>query len=169
MLLTATTLRGTPLYEAGIDAGDRINEIDGSKFSKIETFNAWLGKKKPGDRVKAKVTTAVGDREIEFALRADPRLEVVTFEQSGRELSAEQSSFRRSWLASKAKTAARGSGATVQMPSRPSLRVRDLPVRRENAGSDASRPDIGIRPAFVAIMHWVSPELEVLHQHEIAT
>jgi predicted metalloprotease with PDZ domain len=103
MQLRGVTLRGTPLYQAGLDRLDRIQELDGRVFKKREDLDAWLKTKKPGDNVKAKVETRTGTREITIALSSSPRLEIIRFEAAGRLPSPDQVSFRNAWLASRAK------------------------------------------------------------------
>jgi predicted metalloprotease with PDZ domain len=101
--LTGGTVRGSPLYEAGIDRGHRITELDGKPIRKNEDLTAWLKSREPGDTVKAKVVTHLGPRDLTFTLAAKPAVEVLPFEAAGRTLSPQQNALRQSWLSSKAK------------------------------------------------------------------
>lgn len=100
--LTAYAQRGSPLYEAGLDKGDRIVEWDGKALKSSSELNTWLASHKPADIVKLKVIRRDGSRETSLTLQENPAQELVTFEQSGRPVSAEIAAFRQSWLASKA-------------------------------------------------------------------
>ena len=100
--ITGETLRDTPLYEAGLEKGDTIREFNGKEVKAGTDMDALLGKRKPGDRVKLKVRTRAGEKQVEVALGEDPQLELVTFEQAGRAMTPEVTAFRKSWLSSKA-------------------------------------------------------------------
>lgn len=72
-LMVMTPLPGTPAYQAGIKAGDRILEIDGQKTAEFpegqEMENAVkLMRGKPGDSVKVKVGRQGTDEPIEVAI-----------------------------------------------------------------------------------------------------
>lgn len=41
---------GTPLYDAGLDAGDELMSVDGLKIKSTSDFNNWLATKRPGDK-----------------------------------------------------------------------------------------------------------------------
>jgi predicted metalloprotease with PDZ domain len=101
--LAVNTLRGSPLYEAGLDKGDRILKWDGKTFRGLDEFNVWLHAHKPGDHVRLNVKTFGRDeKEVEVRLIEDPNVELVTYEQGGSSLTAGITAFRQSWLGSKA-------------------------------------------------------------------
>ena len=100
--ITTETLRDTPLYQAGLEKGDRIIELNGKTVKAGTDVDALLGKGRAGDRVKVKVRTRAGEKQVEVTLREDPQLELVTFEQAGRTITPEITSFRKAWLSSKA-------------------------------------------------------------------
>ena len=100
--ITKEILRGTPLYEAGIDKGDHILEFNGKPIKAGTELDILLGKHKPGDRVQLKVQTRAGEKQLELTLKEDPHLELVTFELAGRDVTPEITAFRKSWLSSKA-------------------------------------------------------------------
>jgi predicted metalloprotease with PDZ domain len=97
------TAIGTPVYKAGIDAGDVILSVDGSPVNDAATFNQAISAKKPGDKVKVTYRNRSGQHTTDLELAESPILEVVTFEKAGRTPSAEQLTFRNDWLSSKAK------------------------------------------------------------------
>jgi predicted metalloprotease with PDZ domain len=96
------TLRDTPLYQAGLDKGDRIVEFNGKEVKAGTDLEAMLGKRKPGDRVKLKVQTRAGEEQIEVMLGENPELELATFEQAGQTVTPGITAFREAWLGSKA-------------------------------------------------------------------
>lgn len=100
--LTAYTQRGSPLYNAGLDKGDRVLEWDGKPLKSFADFNDWLAKHRPGDTIALNVVRRNGLGEIQLTLMEDPTVQLVTFEQTGRTVTPEITAFRRSWLGSKA-------------------------------------------------------------------
>lgn len=92
---------GTPLYEAGIDSGDRIVAIGGAPA----TMAAWLalGSRNIGERVTLSVRRRDGrTEETSVVLRPDPTLRIVPVETTGAPLSPAAKAFRDAWLAAKA-------------------------------------------------------------------
>jgi predicted metalloprotease with PDZ domain len=100
--ITGATLRGSPLYNAGLDRGDRVLNWDGSAIHNEGEVKAWLASRKPNDRVHLEVETRAGRKDLTAILAEDPRLQIVSYEKAGRKLTPEISSFRESWLSSKA-------------------------------------------------------------------
>ncbi len=100
--IATNTRRGTPLYDAGLDKGDRILRWDGKVLKSAGDVETWLAKHKPGDRVHLKVNRRAGEGDVQVVLEEDPALELVTNEQAGRRVTPEMASFRSAWLSSKA-------------------------------------------------------------------
>jgi predicted metalloprotease with PDZ domain len=96
------TLRGSPLYAAGLDRGDRIVTWDGKAVKTQQELNTFLDARKPGDHVKLAVETRAGKRDVEIALAGPQGYETEPYETAGRELTDAMKSFRESWLSSKA-------------------------------------------------------------------
>ncbi len=94
---------GTPLYQAGLDAGDLIDTVDGKAIATAADFAAVVAAHKPGDRIAVAFTGNGGQRTTTITIAENPALQTVTFEEAGRTPSAEQLAFRTLWLASKAK------------------------------------------------------------------
>lgn len=92
----------TPAYAAGVSKGDTILEIDGKTVKADSSMKDQLSRRHPGDRIRLKVRTRAGEREVQVRLGEDPRLELVTFEQAGRSASPAALAFRQAWLGSKA-------------------------------------------------------------------
>ena len=100
--LSGNTLRGSPLYEAALDTGDKILRWDGKVIKSSEDLEVWLDKRAPGSRVQLQVKTRGGERKVKLALTENPALEVVTYESEGQTLTPAMRSFRNAWLSSKA-------------------------------------------------------------------
>lgn len=101
VIVAAPTVRGTPLYELGVAAGDRIIAIDGQPVTTRQQWTAALGRHKPGDAVAIAWQGRAGEKSATMTLRANPRVEVVAFEDAGRAPSAAQITFRNAWVSSK--------------------------------------------------------------------
>lgn len=100
--LETNTLRGSPLYNAGLDRGDRILKWDGKKLKNSAEERGWLAKHRPGGRVRLSVEARGREEVVDLVLAEDPALEVVTCERAKRPLSPRQEAFRKAWLSSKA-------------------------------------------------------------------
>ncbi len=101
--LQSSTVMGTPVYKAGLDAGDVIVKADGKDIKAVQDFNDVVTGKKPGDQIKVDYVNRTGAHTTTVTLEENPALEVVTYEQAGRQLSAAQQEFRSKWLSSKVK------------------------------------------------------------------
>nr|PZN89720.1 MAG: peptidase M61 [bacterium] len=100
--LVSGTLVGTPLYEAGLDRGDRIISLAGRPVRSDDDVNAVLAAHAPGDVVEIRYEQRGREVTATLRLAEDPRLEVVTYERAGRPVTAEIRRFREAWLGSKA-------------------------------------------------------------------
>ncbi|HSU30095.1 MAG TPA: hypothetical protein VLJ11_02570 [Bryobacteraceae bacterium] len=96
------TLKGSPLYNAGLDRGDRILKWDGDSLKTQSELNAWLDKRKPGEHASLEVETRSGEKKIDVLLRQSPELEVVPYEDAGMRVTEDIVRFRNAWLSSKA-------------------------------------------------------------------
>jgi predicted metalloprotease with PDZ domain len=94
-VLPATPLEGTPLYEAGVDSGDRITAIAGIAPANQAAVDRALSGLRPGDDVSITFESRGGTYSASVRAAPDPGL-------SGRwtpdgVASAEQASFRAAW------------------------------------------------------------------------
>lgn len=96
------TLKGTPLYEAGITQGDRILTLAGRPVTNQEVLAAVLDERKPGDRVPVEYEQRGRRVRTELVLIEDPTLELVLFEDAGRPVTPAIQEFREAWLGSQA-------------------------------------------------------------------
>ena len=98
MGLTAPTMPGTPLYDAGLDKGDRIVSVDGRPLADQQAWTAILSRHAPGDRLPIVYRQRGGERSTILTLAEDPTIEVMPNEKIGQPLTPEQTRFRQSWL-----------------------------------------------------------------------
>jgi predicted metalloprotease with PDZ domain len=103
LVITGATTSNTPIYKAGIDAGDIILTVDGQEAKTTSIFTDAVKDKKPGDKVAVTYKNRSGNHEGTIVLEESPALEVVTFEKAGKDLTQQQKDFRSSWLSSKVK------------------------------------------------------------------
>ncbi len=88
-----------PIYAAGIDQDDELQEIDGQQIRTDADLTAALNRHKPGDVVTIAFTTRAGAATTaQVKLAENPHLEVVPLEAAGGTLTAAQREFRERWL-----------------------------------------------------------------------
>jgi len=103
LTIQSSTMIGTPVYKAGLDAGDVILKADGKDIKDAQAFSDLIADKKPGDKIVVNYKNRTGDHEATITLEESPYFEVVTYEKAGKTLTKEQSDFRTNWLSSKVK------------------------------------------------------------------
>jgi predicted metalloprotease with PDZ domain len=101
--ILTSTVWGTPIYKAGIDAGDVLLKADGKELKDAQALNDIITGKSVGDKIAITYKNRTGVHETTIVLEENPTLEVVTFEKAGKELTKDQQAFRDSWLSSKVK------------------------------------------------------------------
>lgn len=94
------TLAGSPLYEAGVDQGDRIVSVGGRAIRSAEDWEAVKVANRPGAAVEIVYEQRGARRRATLNVVDDPRLEIVPLEAAGREPSEQQRAFRARWLGS---------------------------------------------------------------------
>jgi len=101
--IAAGTLRGSPLYNAGLDRGDIIAAWDGKAIKAPADLTTFLDAHKPDDHVKLQVETRAGEKkDAELVLAGPPGYETELYEMADREVTPEMKAFRTAWLSSKA-------------------------------------------------------------------
>jgi predicted metalloprotease with PDZ domain len=101
-VVAAVVLVDTPLYAAGIAAGDVITSLDGVAVTSPDQIFEISSRHQPGDVVP--VTFVSEGRPIGSALTfaEDPTLEALTYEEAGLPVSDAMRALRADWLGSKA-------------------------------------------------------------------
>ena len=97
--ITGSTQSGSPMYRAGLDAGDVITKLDGRSLASDSVFQAIKAAHHPGDQIEVQFQSRGMSHTASITLVEDPRLEVVTFEEAGRQVPDEARRFREAWLA----------------------------------------------------------------------
>jgi predicted metalloprotease with PDZ domain len=98
VIVAGPTTIGSPMYEAGLAAGDRLLSIGGEDLATVADYRRVLAARKPGERVQLSWTGRAGPASATVVLKADPRVEVVAFEDAGEAVTAGQRTFREDWL-----------------------------------------------------------------------
>jgi predicted metalloprotease with PDZ domain len=99
--LASATLVGTPIYDAGLDQGDRIVTIDGKAVTSDTVVRTVVAAHKPGDRVSVGFEGRGGHRDVTLVIGENPGVEVALYEDVFKTPSAEQRAFRERWLKSR--------------------------------------------------------------------
>ena len=91
----------SPAFTAGLEREDRVLSIGGTAVTTESTVREALARRKPGDEVSLVFERRGGERVTAMLkLVADPRVEIVTIEETGRMPSAAQRAFRKAWFGS---------------------------------------------------------------------
>jgi predicted metalloprotease with PDZ domain len=91
----------SPAFAAGLEREDRVLSIGGTAVTTESTVREAVARRKPGDEVSIVFERRGGERVTStLRLVPDPRVEVVTIEETGRMPSGAQRAFRRAWLGS---------------------------------------------------------------------
>jgi len=103
LLIKTSTLQGSPIYKAGLDAGDMILKADGQPITTEQAFNDIVAAKNIGDKIVVDYTNRTGEHQTTVVLEENPMYEVVTLEAAGQTPTKDQQDFRSNWLSSKVK------------------------------------------------------------------
>lgn len=96
--LTSGTTIGTPLYDAGLDRGDRIISLDGRPFSADSVWSGVRAAHRPGDVVAIEYESRGRRVTGHVTVAEDPRMEIVLNEDAGLAVTPEMLALRRAWL-----------------------------------------------------------------------
>jgi predicted metalloprotease with PDZ domain len=86
-----------PIYAAGIDQDDELQQVDGQRIAGESDVQSVLQRRKPGDSVAIAFVDRTGvQKTATIKLAADPHVEVVPVDAGA--LTAAQKTFRERWL-----------------------------------------------------------------------
>ena len=100
VMIRSNTLKGTPLYLAGLDRGDEILKIGRFEINQVGDIAAALGRQSPGDELAIKFIQRGQERSAVLKLAADPTLEIRWVEGGSDRAQRRQRQFREAWLGS---------------------------------------------------------------------
>jgi predicted metalloprotease with PDZ domain len=101
LTINSAVLIGSPLYDAGLERGDRIMTLDGKEMATETEFRAAIAAHKPGDRVTIGYDGRAGRRDASVTIAENPTLQVLTFEDAGLNPTDQQLAFRAKWLSTR--------------------------------------------------------------------
>jgi predicted metalloprotease with PDZ domain len=101
LLIETNTLRGTPVYAAGLDVDDKILGIDNQDVRTIADLSSVLARQKPGAAVGIRYLHRGEEKKSTITLGENPAVSVVTFEQAGKPVTPGIIQFRKNWLGPK--------------------------------------------------------------------
>ena len=101
VIVAGPTSIGSPMYEVGMAAGDRITRVGDRAITTAPELQQAIDATKPGEQVRLTWIGRGGEKSATMTLREDPNVEVVTFEEAARTLTAAQLAFRASWVGSR--------------------------------------------------------------------
>lgn len=102
LLIADTPRSDSPVYLAGLDLGDELRTVDGSRVSSTDDVTTIVRRHKPGDKLAVEYVDRSGaSKTTTMTLVEDPRFEVVPVENTGRSATPAQTAFRDAWLGKK--------------------------------------------------------------------
>jgi predicted metalloprotease with PDZ domain len=104
VVIASNTLAGSPLYQAGLDRGDRIVSLNDKPVASPAEVEAVLAAHKPGDRINIAYESRGQTRNAVLTLGEREQLELVTYEKAGMPVTEEMKQLRERWLGSQVKT-----------------------------------------------------------------
>jgi len=94
------TMIGSPLYQVGVESGDKIVSLDGKLVTTDAGWDAALAAQRPGDVIPIGWMQRGVRRDGSLTLSSAPFLTIEPFEQAGIPLTGQQEAFRANWLGS---------------------------------------------------------------------
>ncbi len=92
------TIAGTPIYEAGVDRGDVIVSLGGTTITSQESFTGAVNALTPDQRVAIVFESRGQTVTSQLTVGTNPRMELVTLESTGGNVTAGMQVFRDAWL-----------------------------------------------------------------------
>jgi predicted metalloprotease with PDZ domain len=88
-VVSTTPITGSPMYEAGLDRGDRIVSLGGQELDRDTSVRDVLAEHGPGDVIDVRYESRGSEYEVQMTLVADPALSA--------SLSGGANTFMRAW------------------------------------------------------------------------
>jgi len=101
LIIESNTIRGTPIYNAGLDVDDKLLAIDNQDTRTFADLKAVLAKHQPGATVAIRWIHRGEEKKGTITMGEIPDVAVATFEQAGRRVTPEIIQFRNNWLGPK--------------------------------------------------------------------
>lgn len=101
LVIMTNTLRGTPIYEAGLDIDDKILSLDEQSVRTQGDLNNLLSAHHPGETLTIRYLHHEIEKTAHIVLGENPALSVESFEKAGIPVSQEILDFRQHWLGAK--------------------------------------------------------------------
>jgi predicted metalloprotease with PDZ domain len=101
LVIESNTLRGTPVYDAGIDVDDKIIAVDNQDVRTLADLNKVLDRLHPGATVSIRYLHHTEEKTAQLLVAEDPAQSVMTFEKAGLPVTPAILQFRKSWLGGK--------------------------------------------------------------------
>lgn len=95
-IVAANTLAGDPLYEAGVDRGDRLVRVEGTEVTSAEALAAAVGQLEAGTEVEVEIEGRAGPRTVRVALERRPVWTAVISPSADAAMNARRSEWIRS-------------------------------------------------------------------------
>ena len=100
LVVIDNTIRDTPLYEAGVDAGDELTELDGVTLHNENDIDKIIARHKEGDQLKLTFMHRNTKIETYVQLKTNKVLQVASI---GKDVTGVQEDLNSAWLSSKAR------------------------------------------------------------------
>jgi predicted metalloprotease with PDZ domain len=101
LIIGSNTLRGTPVYDAGLDVTDKILAIDNQDIRTVSDLNTALSRLHPAVAADIRYLHHGVEKKSSIKPIENPTVSVLTFEQAGRPLTPAIQQFRKNWLGAK--------------------------------------------------------------------
>ncbi len=93
--LRSNALKGSALFEAGINANDEIIRIDGKSLDGMTGTDALISNRKPGDRIEVAVRRWGQERVVQVTLGADQSVQTLVDDRASTAASARRAAWLR--------------------------------------------------------------------------
>ncbi|HMH20981.1 MAG TPA: PDZ domain-containing protein [Puia sp.] len=101
LVIGNNTQRGTPVYDAGLDIGDKIVTLDGQPVKTQTDLGKLLEAHHPGDKLSLGYEHRTDKKTTTITLGESASVTVMTFERAGMPVTPAILQFRKSWLGAK--------------------------------------------------------------------